>query len=863
MTHKISHRPSLPRGMRGLGLTVLATLGCCASLAFADTGIGVDTWRANPLDPTGGMQSQDCAIDGPTWLSPRQRRTPTGNLYECPSESPPVQEINGWLYYGVLQVGYVGTSGDNNALHNRYTDWQNNSVILGLIDLQLSRPSDGSYAEARGSYLSDDDRYFQAVYGKAGAYKVQAFVRDMPNILSTTTKSVWTGVGTNMMPLRPGFKPGNTSVDEASDLVNALPNTTIGVKRNKQGIGGSMYLNPEWTAYLTVSDEQRKGERPYGGPFASTPNANSDMVTTLKPINDSTVNITGGVRYAGPEWRLDVSYTGSFYRDKYKAYYFEQPFQGAGANSPNPLTAVVWGQMAMEPDNDYHNLQATVTRKLPWNGELSVSGAVGRMSQNDAILPPLSPLVCPSGTQFGPYTISGVTNQYIICDQWNSAAALSRPNADMHINTSMFDAHIVLNPFSNLTLRGGVNANNQDYRGTYTAINPLNGWYGYILESGAGFNYPANAATGAPPGNTLAIEIPDAAGNIAVSGNNRVGNIPLSMLTVDANVGADWRVTDKNTLGVTLDNIHYEPDNREVQNIDTSSIKLTWINRSFNWLTLRANYTYAEQNSGSSYNRINAGAVQGLPNYTGAISAVPGDNIAGVVRFDMASYTQNKIDLMATFMPRDDMTITASVRDDLKSYRTDLFTPQYGRTTYETTSANLQWEWQFAPGSGISSYIAWDGSRLGLAQVQGANGPWWLTDAQRDLYGGIDYFHTFGDRVRFDFGWNYLYSRGLDSYNYLSSAAIVPAVTPTITGPQSLALPRMVYSVNSITAGVTMKITPRVSLRLFDTYEIGRVRDWHYTGLDNNLVINQHLYTDAGPQSYKENLIAVLLNIKL
>ena len=28
-----------------------------------------------------------------------------------------------------------------------------------------------------------------------------------------------------------------------------------------------MYLTPQWTAYANASDEQRKGARPFGGPF--------------------------------------------------------------------------------------------------------------------------------------------------------------------------------------------------------------------------------------------------------------------------------------------------------------------------------------------------------------------------------------------------------------------------------------------------------------------------------------------------------------------------------------------------------------------------------------------------------------------
>ena len=43
--------------------------------------------------------------------------------------------------------------------------------------------------------------------------------------------------------------------------------TWLGTERNKQGIALSAYLTPQWSVYLNASDEQRKGTRPYGGPF--------------------------------------------------------------------------------------------------------------------------------------------------------------------------------------------------------------------------------------------------------------------------------------------------------------------------------------------------------------------------------------------------------------------------------------------------------------------------------------------------------------------------------------------------------------------------------------------------------------------
>jgi hypothetical protein len=52
-------------------------------------------------------------------------------------------------------------------------------------------------------------------------------------------------------------------------------------------------------------------------------------------------------------------------------------------------------------------------------------------------------------------------------------------------------------------------------------------------------------------------------------------------------------------------------------------------------------------------------------------------------------------------------------------------------------------------------------------------------------------------------------------------------------------------------------------MRLFDTYEKGRVSDWHYLGFDALRVIGNRVYTDGGPESYSVNLIGVLLTVQL
>ena len=67
----------------------------------------------------------------------------------------------------------------------------------------------------------------------------------------------------------------------------------------------------------------------------------------------------------------------------------------------------------------------------------------------------------------------------------------------------------------------------------------------------------------------------------------------------------------------------------------------------------------------------------------------------------------------------------------------------------------------------------------------------------------------------------------------------------------------------TLSIGATMPLSPRISLRVFDQYERGRVSDWHYLGFDAGYVVGNRVYTDGGPVSYSANLIGVLLNVKL
>jgi hypothetical protein len=832
--------------------------------SFADSGVGVDTWRANKLDPAGGQAEQTLDPNGTTWLEPGQHRSPTGNLYESPAAPPKPENVSVWLIYGNFDVGYLHTSGEKTALFDRYTRWPTNGPSFDF-EVTAERPSDGSYADLRGGFISAEDQYYQAVYGKAGAYKAEVFLRDMPNLLSTDAKPIFNGVGSNSLTVAGGLVPGGSTPAQVAAVSAAVPVTSLGTERKKQGIGLSAFLTPRWSVYLNASDEERSGDRPYGGPFFfDFAGIGGAAEETAKPIDDHTINLTAGARYAGSEWRFDLGYSGSFYRDRYLSYTFQEPFALGPPVIPGAASAPIdQGQMSMEPDNDYHNLHITATRGIPLHGEASLTAGVAEMRQNDSLIPPTNCQGVFGIATDGNFGIGPGNPQLFPCDQWNTTAALSQRTANMLIVTNLLQESIVLEPARDLSVRGGAKYYREDYRNQYVMYNPENGSYGYVAENGA----QASIVPG-DPGFWNPVTYPYAT-------DTQVESIPYSWRNIEAYAGADWKFSSHDTVGVTYTFDHYDPAHREVSYVDDHSIKVNWTDKTLEWLTFRFNYTFLEQ-SGSVYNSdpYAFAFFQNLPGFVPADDTVDAWTVNAMRKYDISDRTENKLDLMATLMPRSDMTISASLRGDWNRYPT-----QVGRQGYDTSAATVQWEWQFQTLTSLRAWVGLDRSSVHMANVNDAGAPgaddtpddtlggptypladrWWAADEQRNWSGGATLAHSVRS-VRAELGWNYIASRGITSYTYDSPQALTYPITAAQAGNE---FPAMTYLVNALTLNVTVPLSDCASLRFYDYYERGRIYDWHYAGFNNTLVYGNNVYTDAGPQGYDTNVVGLFLNVKL
>jgi len=139
---------------------------------------------------------------------------------------------------------------------------------------------------------------------------------------------------------------------------------------------------------------------------------------------------------------------------------------------------------------------------------------------------------------------------------------------------------------------------------------------------------------------------------------------------------------------------------------------------------------------------------------------------------------------------------------------------------------------------------------------------WQSLDHERDYNAGLTLRHDFG-RVRADLSYTYTYALGKVGYVFASPGALPITQQPFVDAAGN-AFPDNHYHINTLQLGFDIAFSRMFGMRVFDIFETGSFADWHYLGLQDNLVIDHRIYTDLGPQPhYSANLVGVLLNVKL
>jgi MtrB/PioB family decaheme-associated outer membrane protein len=275
-------------------------------------------------------------------------------------------------FTGQLDIG-VGYVSDDSYKFGEYNGlYKQGAYFIGDADLRV-RGEDAKYWDIRATNLGLDSRSISIEGGKQGSYKLLFSYDELPHYISDSTVTPFLGVGSNNLTLPASWVRG-TSTATMTDLSNSLHDQNLETKRKRLGLGATLIASGNWQYAVNFRRETREGTQAVGSSFFF------NSAQLVMPVEYVTQQIDVSASYARDKLQAKFAYYGSLFSDDNTALTWQNPYSSAnGADS---------GQLALPPDNEFHQIMASlgydVSEKVRATGDI----ALGRMTQNANFLAP-------------------------------------------------------------------------------------------------------------------------------------------------------------------------------------------------------------------------------------------------------------------------------------------------------------------------------------------------------------------------------------------------------------------------------------------------------------------------------------------
>jgi MtrB/PioB family decaheme-associated outer membrane protein len=273
---------------------------------------------------------------------------------------------------GSVEVG-AGNVSDKSAKFGEYNGLDDKGgYLIGGASARY-RGADGTYWNARASDLGLDSRSAQIDGGRQGAYGLFLRYDEIPHVYSDSAQTPFLGSGGASLTLPAGFPAGTTGL---MPLAGTLQTVDIENKRKRIGVGASWLPVSGWKYALSFRHESREGTKRASGAFFV------NAAQLIEPVDYDTDQIDASASYSGRRLQAKLAYYGSRFSNANDALTWQNPFSVPG------FPAASAGQRALPPDNQFHQVSATLGYQFTDRTRASADIAWGRMTQNESFLAP-------------------------------------------------------------------------------------------------------------------------------------------------------------------------------------------------------------------------------------------------------------------------------------------------------------------------------------------------------------------------------------------------------------------------------------------------------------------------------------------
>lgn len=346
-------------------------------------------------------------------------------------EPPPAVDTSQWEckfcafadgVYGEVEAGIRRVT-DDSFKFGEYSGLDRGYDGIGNAQVRSNDKADATYFDLSVLNLNQDNRSLAAEGGVQGRYRLLFKYRELPHRISDSARSPYLGIGGDTLTLPGGWVAGG-STGAMTALAGSLQEVDIANARKQVGVGLSYLPAREWELGMNVRRETREGTRRIAGAFLF------NGAQLVAPVDYVTDDFDVSASYAARDWQMKLAYELSVFRDYKNAFTWQNAF------AP-PVAGATAGQLALPPDNRFHQLHAMGAWQLSPETRGTASLAIGRMEQDDGIpAPSLNPgfaaVQSPIGTLQGKVETlkADVKLTSAISDKLGVSASLSRDDRD-------------------------------------------------------------------------------------------------------------------------------------------------------------------------------------------------------------------------------------------------------------------------------------------------------------------------------------------------------------------------------------------------------------------------------------------------
>jgi MtrB/PioB family decaheme-associated outer membrane protein len=286
-------------------------------------------------------------------------------------ESCPFEKGNS----GSVDVG-AGFDSEDSAKFGDYTGLDRRGLFVLLGGSARHHDDDGYWGLIDANDLGLDSRSIAAQGGREGLYSLRLGYSEIPRHFSDTAVTPFIGRGGSVLTLPAGFPALDTS---AMPLASTLQPADLGYKRTRFDAGAAWLGGEEWSYRVGWRRDTREGTQRTSGSFFSSA---SHLVA---PLDQTTDRLELSTTYSRHGLEATLGYQLSMFRNGDTSLTWSNPFFPVVAGSTT-------GQLALAPDNLFHQINATaayqISPKIRASGEI----AWGRGLQDaDYLAPTLTP----------------------------------------------------------------------------------------------------------------------------------------------------------------------------------------------------------------------------------------------------------------------------------------------------------------------------------------------------------------------------------------------------------------------------------------------------------------------------------------